>query len=72
MPFINCEMKQDGNFSSGTLSSSLPRLMIVPRGIGVNMVAVAIPIAITIFVTDILKSLKHRDWEESDINRKSI
>jgi hypothetical protein len=28
------------------------------------MVAVAIPIAITIFVTDILKSLKHRDWEE--------
>lgn len=33
------------------------------RGLGVNIVAVCIPVAITIFIADIAKSVKHRGWE---------
>jgi hypothetical protein len=41
-------------------------LSVLRRGIGVNMIAVAIPIAITIFVTDILKGFKHKDWQKKE------
>ena len=34
------------------------------RGMASNVTAVAIPIAITIFTTDILKALKHGDFKK--------
>ena len=34
------------------------------RGLASNVTAVAIPIAITIFTTDILKALKHGDFKK--------
>jgi hypothetical protein len=32
------------------------------RGLGVNIIAVCIPVTITIFIADIAKSIKHNEW----------
>jgi hypothetical protein len=32
------------------------------RGLGVNIIAVCIPVTITIFIADIAKSVKHKEW----------
>jgi len=34
----------------------------VTRGLGVNIIAVCIPITITIFIADVAKSIKHKQW----------
>jgi hypothetical protein len=60
---IPCEVQSLSLLSHLLICVGLP---LPCRGIGVNMIAVAIPIAITIFVTDILKSLKHRDWQKKE------
>ena len=34
------------------------------RGLGVNIIAVCIPVTITIFIADIAKSIKHKEWKK--------